>query len=340
MPVTLLKPLTPKNSDSMFRAAQDRGELPLGAVQREQVNSVFDAQGSTDNKKDDASRPTPNVGTQVMLSPLSQLKEMLRQRVADLMSRSEALVQRIALSGPDQIEALSKELKRLGLELKRLISQYKALKGMASIGSFGAESAGSGSIENLGVSGAITGTITGASAPIERTQVESVLKVEGEVEVQLDQTMSTEVSVGIETTELEQELSLSSSDSEANPLESLKPQALELYKELSGQNDERGDRDGDREETGAGEQDNTPAMFIEILKKLKQAKELLELKARLAKDEESLKVLWEVELVQQEIEAELNQISEMDTLAIVSVQQVSFEQLLVEGLSGEQVSEG
>lgn len=267
------KPSSLVSSLSLVRDAQENGALPLGAVQR-----VSESEGATTYGQ---TTPSKSVGEQVTLSPIAQLKEMLRQRVADLYTRSETLVRRIVMSGPEQIEALSKELKRLSLELKRLVSQYKALKGMANIESFGAGAQpSSDSLSSLSslasVSDVSAVSISQVAEPLASNAVDPSLVVEPGTEI------------------------------EVSNLEKLKQDAIALYEKLSGEVD-GSEKDSDRAGESDSDEDGIESVFKEILKKLREARDLLEEKALLAGDQESLKVLEEVKLIESEIVSELSQ---------------------------------
>ena len=274
---------TPPVSSSIARDAQDRGALPLGAVQRVQNDqSIGAAEESSSNEQ---VNPTRSVGEQVTLSPMDQLKEMLRQRVADLYSRSETLVRRIAMSGPEQVESLSKELKRLSLELKRLVSQYKALKGMANMQSFGVSSQpASDSLSSLS----------------NLTNVSDVLKVP---EVSTSQVAEALPSEAIEPL-LDVEQGTGFEDSN---LEKLKQDAIALYEQLS-REDDRSEKDSGGAAEGDRDEDGMEAIFKEILKKLQEARELLELKAGLADDQDSSQVREDVKRLENELVSELAQL--------------------------------
>lgn len=295
-----ISPTQLPSSLSILRDAQERGSLPLGAVQRDSYGQRLDQAGSMDSREN-VSR-SQGSGEQVTLSSVDQLKEMLRQRVADLHSRSETLVRRIALSGPEQVEALSKELKRLGLELKRLVSQYKALKGMASIESFGAGFQGvSDSMSNL----SSLSTLSTASSPVPMQGGQAVDA--GSIDVSISAVAVDIVDSDAIPSEALDEKTGQDVEFEGSALEKLRRDAVELYEALSGGQDsseKKSERDGE----SGNSQDGMAALFKEILKKLKEAKELLEIKARSNGDDDSLKLLQSVKLIAIDLESELAQL--------------------------------
>ncbi len=289
------------SSSSILREAQERGSLPLGAVARESSGQRFDQAGGVDSRKG-VSR-SQRSGEQVTLSSVDQLKEMLRQRVVDLHSRSETLVRRIALSGPEQVEALSKELKRLGLELKRLVSQYKALKGMASIASFGAGSQGlSDSMSNL----SSLSTLSTASNPVPVPMQGAQAVAAGSMDVSISVVAVDIVDVDAIPSEPLDEKTGQDIEFEGGALESLGREVVELYETLS-EGQDSSEKQSERGGESGNNQDGMDALFKEILKKLKEAKGLLEIKARSNGDDDSLELLKSVKLITIDLESELAQ---------------------------------
>lgn len=287
------------SSLSILRDAQEGGLLPLGAVQRESDGQRFDQAGGMDSREN-VSR-SQRSGEQVTLSSVDQLKEMLRQRVADLHSRSETLVRRIALSGPEQVEALSKELKRLGLELKRLVSQYKALKGMAAIESFGAGFQGGKALSNLS-------SLSPLSTAFDAAPMQAVQAVDaGSIDASISPVAVDIVDSDAIPSEALDEKTGQDVEFEGSALEKLRRDAVELYEALSGgegSSEKKSERGGEN----GNSQDGMAALFKEILKKLKEAKELLEIKARSNGDDDSLELLQSVKLIAIDLESELAQL--------------------------------
>jgi hypothetical protein len=296
MPLVAIKQIFSPGSSSLVRDAQTHGALPLGAVQRlqdEQDNSLFGV--STETSTDEPTNLSKSMGEQVSLSPMSQLKEMLRQRVADLFSRSEALVRRIIMSGPEQVEALSNELKRLGLELKRLISQYKALKGMEDIQGFQAGSQSS-SDSLSSVTRLASASEVSSSSITEPSQSASLFV--------LEQSGKMEFSMGVANVSREVD---QNTQFGASAMDKLKQEAISAYEQFSSQDGFSDKNSQQAREQGGNEEDGIEAGFREILKKLKQARDLLEAKARFEDDRESLEVLEDVKRIENAVVTELAQ---------------------------------
>lgn len=64
--------------------------------------------------------------------PVDGVKEGIRRRLGRLSGQADALLQRIQLAMPQQLESLAKELKRLAQELKQMVAHYKAINEMAA----------------------------------------------------------------------------------------------------------------------------------------------------------------------------------------------------------------
>ncbi|KZZ09938.1 hypothetical protein A3750_21180 [Oleiphilus sp. HI0079] len=90
-------------------------------------------------------------------------------------------------------------------------------------------------------------------------------------------------------------------------MDKLKQEAISAYEQFSSQDGFSDKNSQQAREQGGNEEDGIEAGFREILKKLKQARDLLEAKARFEDDRESLEVLEDVKRIENAVVTELAQ---------------------------------
>lgn len=265
---------------------------------------------SEQSKRAEAGSASAGAG---IVSPASvdlqaSMKEGIRRRAGELKIQAEALLQRISVSTPDAAASLAKEVKRLSIELKQLVVQYKALSsaqaGVPARG--GASSAANAALKYARVAGDSSAgesvqaapRASSSSAPqapsssnngtsdagISQTfsSVENSLQA---IESELGQLATSRAVIG--TYESVQSLASEQADSvqasQGAELEAANNQEVPGNDEVESENKEQSEAQAE----GQLQDQGMAKLFKDILEKLKQASELVKMLAELSQDPEN-----------------------------------------------------
>jgi hypothetical protein len=293
------------------QAGSDKaGSDKVGSGKVGSGKAVSDKASAEQSQQSEAGSASAGAG---ITSPASvdlqaSMKEGIRRRAGELKIQAEALLQRISVSTPDAAASLAKEVKRLGIELKRLVAQYKALSnaqaGVPARG--GASSAANAALKNARVAGdssagesvqaasrpssssatqAPSSSNNGASdAGISKTfsSVESSLRA---IEAELGQLSTSQAAIG--TYESVQSLASEQADSaqanQGTALEAANNQEALGSDEVESENKEQSEAQAE----GQLQDQGMAKLFKDILEKLKQASELVKMLAERSQDPEN-----------------------------------------------------
>lgn len=248
-----------------------------------------------ENTNDKIETPTT---APVNQSSVDSLKEGIRRKLGQLSSQADALLQRVVMATPEQLEGLASELQRLAVELKRLLAQYKAIKEF-SLPSFSSDQSSSEGSSNTGLNNNSVST-NAESASTNQSSSQST-------DQRVNEAMNAvaEVSAALDTAQLD----ISSANTGSTSISSTSEEAIKTYERIDAfaTEEQLNTEHTSASQSSTDESDGLVGLFKKTYDKLVQVKDLIEQKAYASKTHDSLQdELNNLDITLQSLDAEIS----------------------------------